>query len=841
MLFLNKELSRNKFVRIDEVVLCNNEAKNTGIAKATARLFNEDSVQKNKFKWQSYFCTTPKLKISILLYTIIILVVFSGCNISKHLDKNQKLLIENKISTTNSTIPSSDLLGYIQQNDNKKFLLFFNMNVWAFSKNKKGNARPKWLRSIAAERPSILSIEDIETSEKQIKGYLANRGYFNADVSHSISYRGKTKQRATVSYKVETNTPYRIKAIKQNIEDPTIDSIISASAVHSSIKVGDIYDYYKLEKQRNSISTLLRNNGFYYFSQDFIFFEVDSSFNSNELDYTLNIRNNYKLTNNDSTLMSDTYYKQYKIGDIFINPQYDPLFPNQKSKDTIVCNKVIGKTKTDTADYFFTYNSKQLIRPKALLTSTYLESGSIFIEYDASRTRQQLLGLPITRYVNLEFVPKDTIVDGKFGLLDCNINISRGDRQRFGIEGEGTNNDGALGLSGSLIYSNRNVFRGSELLTATVKASAEMQNSLGNTEQNKLLFFNTIETGIELSLMFPRFLGPIKQHRFSKYFRPTSTITTGFNNQLRPDYNRLIIQANLGWNWKKNSKVTHIIKPIELNMVQIDKSEAFEKYLLSLNNPRMYEQYSNHFIMDINYTYIYNSQSQRKNRNFSFFKGSFESAGNLLSLIDNTFNLPKTSDGYYTLFNIRYAQYLKGDVDYRRYLITGKETMVVLRGMIGVGVPYGNAEALPFEKGYYAGGSNGMRGWEIYKLGPGGVNAKDYGNFERIGDIKLEFNFEYRFPIYNYFKGAMFVDAGNIWLMHDDDDFVGGTFKFDQFYNQIALDCGFGIRLDFEYFLIRFDPAIKIFNPGEAVGDRWISNKIQLQDILLNFGIGYPF
>lgn len=240
------------------------------------------------------------------------------------------------------------------------------------------------------------------------------------------------------------------------------------------------------------------------------------------------------------------------------------------------------------------------------------------------------------------------------------------------------------------------------------------------------------------------------------------------------------------------------------------------------------------------YSYIYNNQEINKLKNFIYFRGNIETSGNILNAIDQFVKAPKNEEGYYTLFNIRYAQYIRLDVDLRYYVLLSENRRVAIRGIFGIGVPYGNSEDLPFEKGFYGGGANGMRGWRFRSLGPG-TYVNDDTDFDRMGDLKLEGNIEYRFPIYKFFKSAIFIDAGNIWLLNTDDSFPGGKFEFDDFIEEIAMDAGIGLRFDFGFFVFRIDGALPIRNPALPAGERWTFNRIELERINWNIGIGYPF
>ncbi len=282
----------------------------------------------------------------------------------------------------------------------------------------------------------------------------------------------------------------------------------------------------------------------------------------------------------------------------------------------------------------------------------------------------------------------------------------------------------------------------------------------------------------------------------------------------------------------------HILSPVNLSSVKVNPSKEFQEFLNRQTNRRFRDQYSNHLILSMMYSYIYNNQNVDKLKDFIYYRVNAESSGGLVSLLNSSPLLQKTDD-YYSLLGIRYAQYLRLEQDLRLYRVITHEHRLVYRAMLGIGYSYGNSEQMPFEKSFFAGGSNGMRGWQLRHLGPG--TYSDTVDIERIGDIQLEMNLEYRFPMVSFLKGAFFLDAGNIWTLHDQTYFKNGTFGFNTFYKELAVDAGLGFRFDFSFFIFRVDTAIPLRDPARPENERWRFNKLQLKQLVWNFGIGYPF
>ena len=298
--------------------------------------------------------------------------------------------------------------------------------------------------------------------------------------------------------------------------------------------------------------------------------------------------------------------------------------------------------------------------------------------------------------------------------------------------------------------------------------------------------------------------------------------------------------ASFGYNWRSTNTLEHFLTPINLNTVKVLPSKIFA-FLLDLEtNQRIKDQYTDHLIFGLNYALIFNNQNVKKSNDFFYLKFDIETSGNLLSLFNNT-PLITESNNYHEIIGIRYAQYVKFQFDIRFYHYFRSHNVLAMRLMYGQGIAYGNSVDMPFEKSFYAGGANGMRGWHFRGLGPGEFNNSYGYDMEHIGDLQIESNIEYRFPIYGMLKGAIFSDLGNIWTLSDNQSFPGGQFKFDKFYKQLALDAGFGIRLDFSFFLIRLDVAAPLCDPAYPEANRWRISKLQWDDVVWNFGIGYPF
>jgi outer membrane protein assembly factor BamA len=535
-------------------------------------------------------------------------------------------------------------------------------------------------------------------------------------------------------------------------------------------------------------------------------------------------------------------HRRYFIQNIFIRPNFDPLKPDDNQVDTVkfTMNYKKGNLKPD--DYYILYHKEDHIHFRTVVQSVFIKPGSAYSLVDISKTRSRMNELGAFGYTNIRFRPVPVKDSTLAGLLDCNIDLSKRKLHSYTAETEVTNSGGRPGIGLNFTYSNSNIFRGSETLRLKAKGALEAQQIFGDNADysSGIPFFNTIETGLEVSVIFPRFLIPVRQERFPKYFRPKTTTSLGFGYENRPEYERWIASLSFGYAWRESEIKQHQIFPFDWSIIRVNLSPDFQQELEDEPNDLIKNQYTDNLIMATRYAFTYNTQDIRKIQNFIYFKGNVETAGNLLNLGSNLANANTDSLGQYILFNIPFAQYIKIDGDLRFFNVVSRNQSVAYRLFMGMGLPYGNTTILPMEKGFYGGGANGMRGWPYRLLGPGSYdNPED--NFDRMGDVQLEANIELRFPVYKFIKSALFADIGNIWMLKDAESYPGGEFSFDRFYKEFAIDIGLGLRLDFNFFILRVDFAIPLRDPANPENERWVYDDWQLSDIIINFGIGYPF
>ena len=812
-----------------------------------------------------------------ILFIAILPLVFFACNPTRKLVQGEYLLQKNHVIDRDTKIDKSEIESYIKQKPNRKILLVFRFHLWlhnlanedrikrkrilhdkkvekrnerriAKGKEPKKNDRQlfgEWLLSVS-EPPVICDSFLAQKSAKQIKLFLDNKGYFVSSVKDSISY-GKRKK-ASVYYKIKASAPYKINSVSYKIPDDLLKYYVVSDSSNCLLRPGNNYDVDVMQSERERITNELNNTGYYLFTKDYVYYEIDSTIGNRKVNITLGIKNfAYKYSNYSDSIIERPHQRFY-INNIYIQPDFI-----SKKADTIP-----NKDTIKSGDYYIIHSTKLQYKTRVLLNSVFVHKGELYQLNNVENTYKRISELKAFKTINIYFTPAAN------GYLDCHMQLSPIAKQSFTIETEGTNTSGNLGVSGSIVYQNRNLFHGAEVFELRLKGGVEAQrtgNSSASLSSGSTL--NTIEFGPEANIYIPRFVLPfhIKQSISSN---PKTTFTSSLNYQSRPDYTRSISNLSFGYTWKETAKKRHTISPIVLNFVKVKLSPEFEYNLLhNIHDQYLINSFTDHLSTSTRYTFTYNEQNIQKEKNFSYFRLNAESSGNLLrgfydlanSIHENTF--AKNSEGQYKLFDVVYSQYLRIDGDFRYYYNSNELNKVVFRIAAGIGKPLVNFSSLPFERSFYSGGANGIRAWQARTLGPGSYYDQSANSFGQIGDGQLEGNVEYRFKLLKILKGAIFVDAGNTWLSKKDPARPGADFQFDRFYKEIAIGSGVGLRADFNFFIIRFDVGLKVRDPKFAESDRWViqnlfdarwkrnyietNNNSKYNFFTYNIGIGYPF
>lgn len=769
-------------------------------------------------------------KTIVLLACAIFLV---SCNSTRFVPEGKYLLNKISVKVDDKKIKREELKTHIRQKENLRILgvLKFHLGVYNLSSAKKEN---DWFKRIG-EAPVLYDEFQTLRSTGQLRIYLKNKGYYNAVVADSLEYN-HSKRKLNLTFNVTANQPYRIHKYTYSIKDPGLLDVLLNDSVNRMLKINDVFDVDVLNEERQRMSRFLRDRGYFKFSEEFISFQADTNFFNNRVDLTVTVED--ALMKNEGREVVG--HRKYKIRNYVIDPSFKALDitgdrPAQKM-DTLA-----------DGNYFLVSSGKLLYRPELFYDLNRLKDSVYYGLSNAEKTYRALNRLKQFKLINISFTETGLMEADSIPLLDCRMQLSPLPRQNFSVDIEGTNSSGNLGVAGNLNYQHRNVLGGAEILDVKLRGARERQEAFID---NNSLDFNTREFGFETSMTIPKFISFIKAKQLFSFQIPETKFTMGFNYQKRPDYTRTISNLRYGYNWKTSSYHFHSLSLVDFNYVHLYALNP--AFITSIQDLFIKSSFTDHLIVASSYSWMYNTQNINKREDYKYYKVNLESAGNLLGLYAGLINKAKTSvldtvtnqvNSYYEILNTRFAQYIKADFEYRYGHMIDKLSSVVGRAFVGVGVPYGNFNVLPFEKKFFTGGANGIRAWQVRSLGPGTYKAPPLVYPNQSSDIKLEANLEYRFKLFWRMEGALFTDAGNIWAINSKDNREGALFKINSFYKQIAVGSGFGLRFDFTYFLFRLDLGMKMRDPSLEAGRRFIPGnyKITGEHFNLSFAIGYPF
>ena len=727
----------------------------------------------------------------------LILVLFSACSETKYVAEGELLLDKVKVKSDvkASAINTTELKSYVRQRGNSRWFSFIKIPLYTYSLS--GRDSTQWmnrtLRSIG-ESPQLYDSLLTLQSMMRLRDNLQNMGYLRATVDVGQKIKGK---KVSVTYYLHPGQRYKIGRMSYDIQDTAIAILLNtADSTTWGLHSGMIFDAENLDSERKRIVNELTQNGYYRFNKDFISFKADSIAGTNLIDLTLVL---HRFRNNQ---VKDAPHERYTMG-------------------------AITYSSSNLAD------SAIHLRPKVLKNNTFLEEGEYYSSRALQNTYNHFGRLGIVRYTNISFTEH-----ALEPVLDCNIGITTNKPSTISFQPEGTNTAGDFGAAASLTYQNRNLFKGSELLTIELRGAYEAIKGLEGYAQQ-----NFVEYSLETKLNFPRFIAPFLARSFRRRTTATSEVSMLYDLQNRPEFRRRVF--SVAWRYKWNDPRHHDryqIDVLDLNYISMPWiSETFyNEYLLdtSSRNAILRYNYENLFIMKFGVGYTYNNGRIA-------IKAKAETAGNLLNAAAHTFGFHQNGEGQYTFMDLAFAQYAKADIDLTRNIQLAYNSELALHVGLGIAYPYGNSTILPFEKRYFSGGANSVRGWSVRSLGPGKFVGTD-GRIDFInqtGDMKLDMNVEYRAKLFWKFGAALFVDAGNIWTLRDYPDQPGGVFKFSEFWKQLAVSYGFGLRLNFDYFIVRFDMGMKAVNPAYETRKEHLPllyPKLS-RDFAFHFAVGLPF
>jgi len=754
-----------------------------------------------------------------IVFTLALFVFLWSCSNTKFVNTGEYLLDKVDIKSDVKDIPISELKEYLRQTPNTKVLGTFRMQLGIYNLSPKDTSKRfnKFLSRTfhsVGEPPVIYDQILTKMSAQQLHLLFQNRGYINAVADTNIIYKGK---KVKVEYKIKSNKPYKVRNYSKVSIHPVFDSIVADSA-KSYIRKGINFDTDVLNQERERIASQMRNAGYYNFIKDFIVYTADSAFKSNQVDIKLDIKSNLK---NNSSPINWLVFRQYYIGKVY--------FILNKTG----VNDSLAEQKPDTVsfrDYYLIDSKNKFVELDALIHNSFIEPNNVYNDLAVERTYSALNTLPPVKYVNISFKESD-VPD----VLNSYIYIVPAKTINVSSEVEGTLTKGYLGGALQLGYMNKNQFKGAETLTLQGRIALEKQN---------------IEWAKEISgqvrLMFPKFMFPIGSYDFKRNVHANTEYTTNISYQNRPnEFTTTNLTGGMNYSWTAN-KFRHKFELFNLSYVYFPYiSPLFKETYINAGIYNKYN-YADHFIMRMGYNgSVSGFNPARPLRNYSVTNYNIETAGNLLYLANTILGTPKEADGFYKLFNVRFSQYIRTEYNKTYYQIFDKNNRLVYHAGVGAGLPFGNANIIPYERRFYSGGANSVRGWSESRLGPGiyksilNVRSRDYN---QVGDLKLDLNLEYRTKMFWYLEGALFLDAGNVWTIRDyTTEQPGGQFKFNSFYEQIALSYGAGMRFDFSFFIFRFDMGVRLFDPVESGANRWRLSPYWDKDFAFHVAIGYPF
>ncbi|MBQ0073541.1 MAG: BamA/TamA family outer membrane protein [Prevotella sp.] len=741
-----------------------------------------------------------RLSILKILFVTTVLSLLFSCNGTKFVAENELLLIRNTIASTDPGIDVRHLSQHLAQQPNSKWFSTLKVPLGIYSMAGKDSTKfyNRWLHKWG-EAPVILDTIKLEQSSRNLVTAMQNDGYLDAEV---FVDKTVSKRRVKVHYSVTPNRFYTIRNVSYAVSDSRVDSILRADNILFSkeLSAGERFRVNTLNDERKRITSWLNEHGYLYFNKEAVSFYVDSCKEKNFVDVTMNI-GLYRRSSAEEWRNHPFY--------VIRNVEYQP-----------------------------TYGQKLKLRRRILDISTSLRNGDLYKASNVQKTYNKFSRLQTVKSTNIHLREVSDTTIGDARLLDAEIQITRKKPHSIRIEPEGTNTAGDFGAALAVTYENRNLFHGSEVFSLQARGAFEAIKGLDGYQRN-----NYTEFGVEGKISFPEFLIPFVSRDFLRKHTANSDFVVRYNWQNRPEFRRRVFTAGWNYSWQSSSGRN----AYKLNLINVDYvsmpwiSDTFKHdYLdnVSNRNAILRYNYEDLLVMKIGFGTTYTDEH-------NVLKLNVETAGNILRGLSSLFHASRNEDGQYKFARVAFAQYVKIDADYTHLFKFDYRNSLALHARIGVGVPYGNSTMLPYEKRYFSGGANSVRGWSVRELGPGRYRGTD-GRIDFInqtGDIKLDLNAEFRTNLFWKFQGALFVDAGNVWTIRNYKDQPGGMLTLRNFYEGIAVAYGLGLRINVDYFILRLDLGMKAINPNYTTAAEHfpIIHPVFKRDYALHFAVGLPF
>jgi hypothetical protein len=783
-----------------------------------------------------------------LIIFVIATLALVGCSSTKHVPQGAYLLDNVNIIVDDSTrLSTKNLYNYLRQTPNHKVLGFarLQLGVYNLSGSDSAGRFNRWIRKIG-EEPVIYDSLLTMQSVRQLQLAMVNSGYNDARVDYATeSHKAK---KINVTYKLYPGAPHKIATISYDIPDTIIANQVLADSLTFPVKVGGDLNLNDLDAQRSMIAEKLREQGYFAFTKEYVSFIADTIAGSKNVDLTMVLRNPSESQSADvettsaksasTALNSTALHRKYVYRNVTVVVDFSP--GDNTSDFTFE-----GRDTVSTQGITVLYGTDRYLSPSAIAEQVFIRPGQTYSTSSIDHTYEALNRLSILRYVNI--LTRSAGRVGDIEMLDAYVLLSRTKKMGVTVELEGTNSEGDFGVGGGITYQHRNLAHGGETLTFKLRGAYESLSG----DLDDLINDNYTEVASEVGLSFPKFMAPFLKSSFKQRMRATTEFAVTYMKQDRPEYSRIIAGGAWRYKWAdRNNQTRRTFDLIDLNVVNLPRSTIDFLDNIAPDNPLLRYSYEDHFIMRMGYTWSHTNrrpatttfERQTFQTNIYTMRASAETAGALLNALSHITG-QKREDGVYKIFGIQYSQYLKGEFDYSiSHNFTDRNSLAFHAGF-GIAVPYSNSSMVPFEKRFYAGGANGVRGWGVRTLGPGAYDSRNSVSdfINQCGDISMILNLEYRNKLFWVFEGAVFVDAGNVWTIRNYPNQPDGVFKFNSFYKEFAAAYGLGLRMDFNYFLLRLDMGVKAYNPA-IDQERWpIFSPSWQRDVTFHFSVGYPF
>lgn len=773
-----------------------------------------------------------KRQVNYTLLYIVTLLALTACSSSKFIPEGAHLLNRVRIISDNDTLSKADFRRYVSQNPNARWFSLFKVPLGVYCGSTR-TGRGWWSKMCRklGEAPVIYSPASAEKSAANMTRILQNKGFMGGHVEVETKIKG---HKVDVAYHLKPGRMYTINSVSFQTQDPLMKKYFNADSLKSLLCPGMNFNIDALNALRDKLANRLQDEGYFHFNPNYITFQADTCLGTCKVDLTMKV--GLQKRNESVEETAHTRYK-YRTVNFVLDADLLNRHDNAPPFDTLTYD-----------NYKIYYKNKLRFRPQFLIENVLFQPKEYYSEKAVQETRGRFGRMRALNYVNI--INQEDTTGKDSSLLNTYILLNHARSKSISAELEGTNTAGDLGAAATVSLEHKNIFKGAEVLTFKVRGAYEAITGLEGYSNE-----NYTEWSGEVSLKFPTFKFPFLKNDFKKKIKATTEIALQYDMQNRPEFKRRVASANFNYQWtSSNKKFRHKVDLMNLDYVYMPwMSETFRReYLDSLGNQNaiLKYNYQNLFIASMGYTMSYNSQGGSTITGATYGTNAYaarvgiESAGNILYPVSRLVKMQK-KDGAYSFFNVPYAQYVKGDFDFVKSVMIDLRNSIAFHIGLGIAVPYGNSKMLPFEKRYFSGGANSVRGWNVRTLGPGSFKSRN-SNIDFInqsGDIRLDMNIEYRTFLFWKLHGAVFVDAGNIWTIRDYADQPGGEFRLKTFYKEIAVAYGLGLRFNFDYFILRFDAGMKAIDPAYPDGKSHypIAHPDFGRDFAFHFAVGLPF